>query len=317
MQPIITVTFNPAIDKSSTTTLLIPEKKMYCSKAIFEPGGGGVNVARAIKKLGGSAVAVYLAGGHSGKKFIQLLDNEGIRSVITEIKGDTRENLVVLETATNQQYKFVMPGPEVSREEWHDCLNKIRQLPAGYIVVSGSLPPGAPEDIFIKLTAIAREKHARLVVDTSGEPLKQAVQAGAYLVKPSIRELCMLAGKEDLDSDSVPDAAREVISRWDCEIVVVSIGDQGAVLVTKDQVFRLKPPHVEVKGTVGAGDSMVAGIVLSLARGRSLLEALQYGVACGTADTMNPGTELCEKEDVEKLYAIIRQKAEGVCAGLY
>ena len=306
MPEIITVTFNPAIDKSTSVPVLIAEKKLNCALPVYEPGGGGINVARAIKKLGGDATAVYLAGGYSGKTFTQLLTDELVESIVTETKENTRENLVVLETASNQQYRFGMPGPTISEPEWQACLKSIEKIKdVEYIVASGSLPPGIPTDIFARIAFIARKKKARLIVDTSGEALKQAVQAGVYLIKPNLGELSSLLGKEELNIELVDDAAREVIGKGNCEVVVVSMGPAGAMLVTKELALQIMPPAVKRKSTVGAGDSMVAGIALSLTRNKSLTEAVQYGVACGTAATMNHGTELCRKEDAEHLYKLI------------
>jgi 6-phosphofructokinase 2 len=309
MPAIITVTFNPAIDKLTSVPVLIPEKKLKCAEPAFAPGGGGVNVARAIRKLGGHAVALYLAGGHTGKLFTRLLLNEDVESIVMETKEYTRENLIVLETASNQQYRFGMPGPHITESEWQDCLKKIEIITGvEWIVASGSLPPGIPTDIFARIAFIARNKNARLIVDTSGEALKHAVQEGVYLIKPNLGELSSLAGTEELKIESVDDAAREVIGRGNCEVVVVSMGPTGALLVTKDLVQQIIPPPVKRKSTVGAGDSMVAGIVLQLAGKKSLTEAVQYGVACGTAATMNPGSELCRKEDADLLYRFIHDK---------
>jgi 6-phosphofructokinase 2 len=307
---IITVTFNPVIDKISSVSVLIPEKKLKCAAPVYAPGGGGINVARAIKRLGGEAVAVYLAGGYTGKTFIQLLLDEGIESMVSEIYENTRENLIILETASNQQYRFGMPGPRIRETEWQDCLNLIKGIQGvEYIVASGSLSAGLPADIFARIAWIARQKNARLIVDTSGEALKQAVREGVYLIKPNLGELSSLAGTEELKIESVDEVAREVIGKKSCEVIVVSMGPTGAMLVTKDMVQQIIPPPVKRKSTVGAGDSMVAGIVMSLAGKKNLTEAVQYGVACGTAATMNPGTELCRKEDVELLYRIIQNRS--------
>ena len=309
MPTIITVTFNPAIDKSTSVPVLIPEKKLNCALPVYEPGGGGINVARAIKKLGGEATAIYLAGGCTGKTFTQLLTDESVDSIVTATKKSTRENLIVLETASDQQYRFGMPGPNISKQEWQDCLKSIENIQdVEYLVASGSLPQGVPTDIFARLAFIARKKNARLIVDTSGEALKEAVAAGVYLIKPNLGELSMLLAKEELNIELVDDAAKGVIEKGNCEVVVVSMGPAGAMLVTKEGALQIMPPAVKRKSTVGAGDSMVAGIVLSLTRNKSLTEAVQYGVACGTAATMNPGTELCRKEDAEHLYKLIQYK---------
>jgi 6-phosphofructokinase 2 len=307
---ILTVTLNPAIDKLTSAPVLIPEKKLRCSEPIFEPGGGGVNVSRAIKKLGGNALTLYLAGGHTGHFFNQLLLEENVETIVTETHAYTRENLIVLETASNQQYRFVMPGPHIWEQEWQDCLNNIeKQTGVEYIVASGSLPPGVPTDIYARIAWIARKKKARLIVDTSGDALKQAVQEGVYLVKPNLGELSSLAGKAELQIESVDDVAMEIISAGKCEVIIVSMGPTGAMLVTKDLALQIVPPSVKRKSTVGAGDSMVAGIVMSLEAKKTIIDAVQFGVACGTAATMNSGTQLCRKEDVDRLYMLIKGKS--------
>ena len=309
MAAIVTVTFNPAIDKLTSVPVLMPEKKLKCSAPVFEAGGGGVNVARAIKKLGGNATALFIAGGHTGRFFCQLLNEDGVESIVTETEGYTRENLIVLETASNQQFRFGMPGPHIRENEWQQVLSNIEKLSGmDYLVASGSLPPGVPTDIFARIAWISKKKKARLIVDTSGEALKQAVQEGVYLIKPNLGELSSLAGKNELQIESVEDEAREVIGGGKCEVVVVSMGPTGAMLVTRDLVQQIIPPAVKRRSTVGAGDSMVAGIVMCLAQNKSITEAVQYGVACGTAATMNPGTTLCMKEDVERLYRSIQGK---------
>ena len=308
MPSIVTVTFNPAIDKSTSVPLLIHEKKLKGTQPVYESGGGGINVARAIKKLGAEATAIYLAGGYSGITFTKLLAEESIETIVTEIKGNTRENFVVVETDTNKQYRFNMPGPKIFEDEWQQCLRTIEQIKdATYIVASGSLPEGVPTDIFARIATIAQKKNARLIVDTSGEALKKALDAGVYLIKPNLTELSSLLGKE-IPINGVSNAARELINKGNCEVIVVSMGNAGAILVTKELIQQVKPPTVKRKSTVGAGDSMVAGITLSLSKNKNLKEAIQYGVACGTAATMNEGTELCRKEDADYLFTLIQKE---------
>jgi len=309
MKRIVTVTFNPAIDKSTTVTELIPEKKLSCTNPVYQPGGGGINVARVIARLGGEVTALYLAGGYSGNAFSDLLEKESIKSIVTQTVGQTRENLVVLETSTGRQYRFGMPGPEIAQLEWQQCLHSLRSIPEiDYIVASGSLPPGIPNEIFEELAAIAKHKKAKLIIDTSGEALKKAVAAGIYLIKPNLRELSMLIGKELLSEQNIIESASALIKTGKCEVVVVSLGANGAILVTEKESLKIIPPAVTVKSTVGAGDSMVGGIVMLLARGQSLAEAFKYGIASGTAATLNSGTELCHTEDVDRLYRQLLNK---------
>lgn len=272
-----------------------------------DPGGGGINVARAIIKLGGEALAVFPSGGYSGKYFNALLENEKVPAVVIESKNETRENLIVLEESTNSQYRFGMPGTELSKDEWEQCLSAVENIKdAQFIVASGSLPPGVPADIYARLAFIAKRKNAKLVVDTSGEALLHAAKAGVYLLKPNLGELSTLLGTGRIETGKIAEAANEIIANDYCEVIVVSMGAAGAVLLTKDEFYRVAPPAVKRKSVVGAGDSMVAGMVLSLSQKRSLKEALKYGVACGTAATLNAGTGLCRKEDVDKLLDLIK-----------
>lgn len=306
MKPIITITLNPAIDKSTAIEALVADKKMKCEAPVFEPGGGGVNVARALKKLGDRATAIFLAGGYTGKFYAQLLEKEQIEMQVVETAQHTRENLVVLDKSANVQYRFNMPGPVIRENEWKQLLQVIEETDAGYIVASGSVPQGIPADIFARIGAIAKSKGARYIVDSSGEPLRMAVEAGIYLVKPNLGELSSLAGGGHLGRESATAIAREIIAKGKTEAVVVSMGAEGALLVSMKEAIQFLPPAVNRKSTVGAGDSMVAGIVHSLSGGRSLPEAVQFGVATGTAATLNPGTELCRVEDATRLYQEVR-----------
>ena len=307
MSSIITITLNPAIDKTTSVDVLVPDKKMKCAEPFFAAGGGGVNVARAIKKLGGEAIAIFMAGGYSGIFFEQLLKKESVESLSIEIAGHTRENLTVFEKKSKRQYRFGMPGPLVSEKEWKELLVLLEKIEdVSFIIASGSVPEGVPEDIYARISKIAKKKNAKFIVDTSGDALKYAVNEGAYLLKPNLAELSSLVGKEWIDENQVSEAAKEILSKGKTHALVVSMGEKGALIVTGNETRLISPPLVERKSTVGAGDSMVAGIVISLSKGKSLLEAAKYGVACGTAATMNPGTELCRLEDAERLYAEIR-----------
>lgn len=311
MPSIITITFNPALDKSVTVEALIPEKKLKCSCPVYEPGGGGINVARAIRKLGGNALACFLAGGDAGKKINRLLDEERVGTIVTEISAKTRENLVVFESSVQVQYLFDMPGPEITEEEISSLLQSIAQISdVKYIVASGSLPQGVPAGVFATIARIAKKKSAKLIVDTSGEALKMALEEGVYLIKPNLRELALLVGEEQLEPEHAVDFARELIDSGGSEVIVVSMGAMGALLVTKTGVLKITPPELEIKSTVGAGDSLVAGIVLSLDEGKSIEEAIQFGVACGSAATLNSGTELCTRADADRIYNMIKDEAE-------
>ena len=308
MASIITITANPCIDISTHVPKLIPEKKLHCTTMKKEPGGGGINVSRVIKRLGGNTKAIYLAGGYTGDYFTKMLHAEWVDTLVIEIENHTRENFVVAEGDTNLQYRFGMPGPYVKENEWMKCLDELSSLYAmEYIVASGSLTTGIPTDFFARVAAIANQKRARVVLDTSGEALVAALDEGVYMIKPNLGELAFIAGVDELDNTTAIEAARWVIAKKRCEIVVVSMGARGALLVTAKKAEHVTAPAVKIKSTVGAGDSMVAGIVLALSENKTTKEALQYGVACGTAATMNEGTALCNEADVAYLLKLIKK----------
>lgn len=310
MRSILTVTVNPAVDESASVDDVVPEAKLRCSGIRYEPGGGGLNVARAVVRLGGEATALYAAGGPTGRLLGELLDAEGVPRIEVPIGGWTRRNLNVREEPTGRQFRFVFPGPTFTQEEWQRCLESVRELrPApDFIVASGSLPPGVPLDFYARLAAIAREFEARFVLDSSGEPLRFALEAGVFLFKPSLREFQDMIGREGLDDAELTEAARSLIHAGRCTVVVVSLGRRGALWVTGSEEGRVSPPEVPVASVVGAGDTMVAGIVLSLARALSLRDSVLFGVAAAAAAVMNPGTELCRREDVERLFDGLRSR---------
>lgn len=303
MPSIITITFNPCIDKSVSVPALIPDKKLHCAVHQLEPGGGGINVARVIKRLGIPVTAIYPAGGSTGELLGHLLEKEAVTSFKIAATHPTRENIILTETATHKQYRLGMPGELLSVEEWQACLQAISQSEdVSMIVVSGNIPDNAPRDLFRQIAFIAREKQAKLVVDTAGESLLMAIRVGAYLFKPNLSELAELVGKKELNEFQIKEEAQRLITSGHCKIVVVSMDARGAMLITADECYRAIPPIIKPKSSVGAGDSMVGGLVYSLSLDKPLQEALQMGVACGTAAIMNPGTSLCKPEDVERIY---------------
>ncbi|MBS1510297.1 MAG: 1-phosphofructokinase family hexose kinase [Bacteroidetes bacterium] len=310
---IVTLTLSPCIDKNTAVPTFIPEKKLRCTQPQLEPGGGGINVARAIHHLGGVALAVFPSGGYTGKYFNHLLNQEQIPCCVIETENETRENITIFEESTGRQYRLCMPGTVLLETEWRQCIEKIQLLDTvEWLVASGSLPPGVPANIYAILAKIAREKNAKLVVDTSGAALLHAAAAGVYLLKPNRNELAALDGKKTLTEDEILPAARRVIKKGLCEVLLVSLGAEGALVVTPQMEQHILPPPVPVKSTVGAGDSMVAGMIHFLSSGKTIADAACYAVACGTAATMNAGTQLCSKQDADYLYhKIINVKKTG------
>lgn len=220
---------------------------------------------------------------------------------------------MVFDEATEQQYRFVPDGHPVAEAEWQATLDEVTALlgAGDYLVASGSLSPGVPADFYARVVKLGQEKGAKVIVDTSGEALKQAVAAGVYLLKPNLGELSTLTSQQAITAPEQEHLAQQLIGQHQAEILVVSLGAQGAMLVTAEGVEYISAPTVPKKTTVGAGDSMVGGMVLRLSQGWAVAEAVRYGVACGTAATMNHGTQLCRREDVERLYRWMQSQAKS------
>lgn len=302
---ILTVTLNPCIDKSAVVQELEPESKLRCTEVVHEPGGGGINVSKALKKLGCESVALFPAGGHNGSMLCSLLDAEGIPFHAVDTKTETRENWVVNAIETNHQYRFTFPGRPVEAGVIKRLVDDIRNFSPSFVVASGSLPPGLPDYFYGLIVKNAKAVGAKCIADTSGVALAALKGKGAYLIKPNIGELCHLLQIPALSKNEVSDAAQQIIRDGYAEIVVVSMGPDGAWLVAKDEKHFAVAPKVEKKSTVGAGDSMVAGITFMLQQQRTLKEAIAFGVACGSAATMNEGTQLFNKRDAEVLFEYI------------
>jgi 6-phosphofructokinase 2 len=309
MSKIYTLTLSPALDKSTFIERVIPENKLRCEEPKFEAGGGGINISRALRKLEGHSVAIWPKGGHVGILMEDLLAKDGIEQITIPAQNWNRENFTVVESSTNRQYRFGMPGPALLEEEWRAMLKVVAEAAdLEFIVVSGSTPDGVPNTFYSELSTIAKEKNAKLVLDTSGESLHEALKIGVYLCKPNLHELSELVGRELDTLQKQEAAALEIIETGKVEVLVVSMGPFGALMAAKEGIYHVAAPPVQKRSTVGAGDSMVAGLVHCLSKDWKLQETLKYAVACGTAATMNTGTELCNLEDVQYLYQWINSR---------
>jgi 6-phosphofructokinase 2 len=307
---LITVTMNPAVDKSAWVDRVVREDKLRCRDPKRDPGGGGINVSRVLSRLGGKTLAVYCAGGLVGDTLTALLSRESVPEERVEIAEETRENLTIIESPRGHQYRFGMPGPRLSEEEFQRVLDApfSGSEKPDWIVGSGSLPPGVPDDFYARLGRRARDAGVQFAVDTSGSALAAALDAEPTLIKPNLRELANLAGRESLEDREVGREARRLASGGNVRYVVVSLGSGGALVATREGSERLRAPTVSAKSRIGAGDSMMAALVLRLAAGASLVDAGRYGIAAGSAAVITEGTELCRREDVERLYASLAEE---------
>jgi len=268
---IVTLTINPAIDIFVNVDHVEPTRKMRCSAPKRDPGGGGINVARVAHRLGSDVAAIYPIGGALGKLLQRLLEREGIASLVTPSHVETRENFTAYEKDTGVQYSFVLPGSRLHETEWRACLDKLASMPSSpkFVVASGSVPPGVPDDFFAQAVRHAKAMGAKTVIDTSRGALAAVLKEGVTLIKPNLVEL----------SEYV----------------------QGALLVTATKAWRAQPLAVEVVSTVGAGDSFLGGMVATLAAGKSMEQAFRVAVAAGGAAVMSAGTELSHEADVKRL----------------
>jgi len=302
MTDILTLTLNPALDVLTSIDQVSDTHKMRCGPTLKHPGGGGVNVARVLHRLGASCVAAYLAGGVTGERHHKLMSAEKVRCHVMPIAEETRESFSVHETASGNDFRFVLPGPCVTDAELDACFDYVAQhLPKQFLVISGGLPPGVPDDFYARLAALAQQHDVRVVLDTNGPALAEALKVGVYLFKPSLRELRDLTGQALPDTDSQLAAAQQLIDRGQAHIVAVSLGEQGAMVVSATERWRARSIPVAVQTTIGAGDSFVGGMVWALARGDSLVKAFQYGMASGAAALLAPGTSLSQAADVHHL----------------
>jgi 6-phosphofructokinase 2 len=309
MSKVFTLTMNPALDVSTSIDKVVHTDKLRCAAAKTQPGGGGINVARVLSVLSpdspDACTAVYPAGGVTGQLLVQALDAEGIRSHAIETLGETREAFSVHETTTGKDFRFILPGPILTEPEWQSCLDAIITLAAvgDTVVASGRLSLGVPDHFFAMLAVAIKNKGARLVLDSSGAPLKLALEAGVYLVKPSLRELEELTG-QSLKTDAQWRAAtRAIVQSGQAEIVALSLGDAGALVVTSSQTLRGQAIPVEVVTTVGAGDNFVGGFVWAMHKGEPIDRCVAYGLASAASAVMNRHSNVCEPEVMRSLYA--------------
>jgi 6-phosphofructokinase 2 len=314
---IVTLCMNPALDITTSTEVVRPTDKLRCAAARYDPGGGGINVAHVAQVLGAAATAVFPAGGPAGELVDKLLVAEGLTTHRITIGGSTRESFTIDELSTERQYRFVLPGPELTLSEQTDCLLQLRRAAASaaIVVASGTLPPGVPEDFYQQVANVCADLGAMFLLDSSGGGLTH-VNSGVFLIKPSLRELREAVGRALTTDSEQLEAAREIIERGAARYVLVSRGADGALLASRDGGQLFAPVPVPPGSGVGAGDAMVAGVAVGLTRGWPLTKAVRLGIAAGAAMLLTPGTAPCTREDTERLFEQTEVPADiGMVAG--
>lgn len=305
---LVTLTLNPAIDISGAIDKLVPAHKLRCHAIKREPGGGGINVARVLTRLGAEPLAVFPAGGATGAQLTGMLEHAAVAHRAVPVAAEVRENLVVQEKS-GSQYRFVFPGAALTAAEIEAaCKTALDAVsPGGWLVASGSLPPGAPPDTYARLARAARAAGLYFALDTSGEALRLAAPAHPALLKVSESELSELSGRPCTSRAACVAAARALLAPG--QVIAVTRGDKGALLVSDDMLLEGIAPPILALSTVGAGDSFLAGLVWQLSRGRLAREALRCGVASGCAALLASGTELAQSRDIERLMAQVDLRA--------
>lgn len=311
--PILTITANPALDVTTTTERLFPQQKLRCAPPRYDLGGGGLNVSRAVRELGGESLAFVALGGATGDHYRRLLEEAGIGHEIWTNRGETRTSLTIMERETGLHYRFVMPGPEQPAEAGGQLLNRLSQVIAAgyhYVVGSGSLPPGIGADFYGRIADLARANGGGLILDTHGEALRAAIAHRPYIIRLNHFEAQELIGGEPDTAAHV--LADQLIANGAAEIVIITIGERGAIVRTAGEQYEIAPPKVVVRSAVGAGDSFVAALTLGLSRGWHIEKAARYGVAAAAAAVTTEATELCKVDDVNRYFAEIGGELEPV-----
>ncbi|WP_332751659.1 1-phosphofructokinase family hexose kinase [Hydrogenophaga sp.] len=302
------LTMNPSVDVSTHTDRVVPADKLRCGPAQRDAGGGGLNVARVVHRLGGRGSALFPAGGAAGQWLTQHLEQAGLFAHALPIAQDTRENFTVQAQDTGAEYRFVLPGPTLTEDEWQANLDAVDQWSSelSFVVASGSLPPGVPADFYARLARAARQRGVRLVLDSSGPALAAALQAGVFLVKPNLRELRELTGLPLATAVEWRAAAQALVDHGQADVVALTLGDRGALLLSRDGAWQAEALPVEVASSVGAGDSFVGALVWSLQQGDPLPQAFSWAMAAGSAALLTPGTGLCQPQDVRRLQPLVQ-----------
>ena len=308
-----TLTLNPALDLAAQADSVVPTHKVRMHNEHADPGGGGVNVARVLHELGANALAIVAAGGATGRVLEEMLDDAGVQRQSVPVKGQTRVSLNVLDCSAGLEYRFVPEGPTLSEGEFHAFLAAVEAAEGKWLIASGSLPHGVPDDAYARMAHIAARKGQLFVLDTSGVGLRAALeQGGLELVKPSLGELEHLVGRALPDPDEQDSEAMKLVRSGASRLVAVTLGCDGAVLATPDGVVRLPAMDVAMHSSVGAGDAFLAAATLALSRGATAADALAWGTAAGATAIACAGTARLRRGDVEARYRQLTRQADGI-----
>lgn len=297
---VVTLTVNPALDKSAKVEEMTPFDKLECHHITYHPGGGGVNISRVLHRLSIESHCIFPFGGKTGEHLVDLLEEQHVEVYATPISIWTRENFAVFDTSTGLQFRFGMPTETFVEEELISVENLINEQvhENDIFVISGSLPKGLPVDYYSKIIKNLKAKNVKVIVDTSGSVFNEVLKNNLFLIKPNQKELARLAGKETMTKEEQEVFALQMVQNKQAEYVVVSLGKEGAFMAHKDGVEYVAAPKISVKSTIGAGDSMVAGLIYGIIKNENPKNILRWGVACGVSATLSEGSDLAHKKDI-------------------
>ncbi|GAB4135914.1 MAG: 1-phosphofructokinase family hexose kinase [Rhodothalassiaceae bacterium] len=303
--PILTVTLNPALDVSTRTARLESQLKLRCEKPAVAPGGGGANVSRMIARLGGESHAFVALGGPTGARWRRLAEAEGLALLMAEAPGDTRESFQVAIDGTGDFYRFLLPGPDWAEADGlrleEALLAHLRGGRYRLLVLSGSLAPGLDPALPARLAEAASELGIATIADCAGPPLVALLKAPLRVLRLNRRDLAEAARALGCEGDPPDDVARAILAGGRIETVLYSLGEAGTAAVGRGACYRFVPPRVPVRSLTGAGDSLTGALAFALARGEDMTEAVRLGVAAAAATAMQPGSNLADPVDIERL----------------
>ncbi|MDZ4708951.1 MAG: 1-phosphofructokinase family hexose kinase [Saprospiraceae bacterium] len=305
---VLTITLNPSIDISVMVPQLIPTDKLRCERYEKEVGGGGINVAKGLRRLGIPTEALFFSGGHNGQFIESKLLAESLIIHPLRLESETRENITVTDQSNQLEYRLVNKGNVIHPENEDLLMSTIDrlELKPGYLVLSGSHPPGLSGQFVKKIAAWCQDHHCRLVLDLPAASLAETFEFHPHLIKPNLKELSQIAGKSGLTGEEAGAIAWQWVHKGYASVIVISMGDQGAIICSNNEIHQIVPPKVKSLSTVGAGDSMVAGLIYKLHQESDLYDVLAMGIACGTAATLSRGTKLFDRDQALLLYERIK-----------
>ncbi|MCB1051779.1 MAG: 1-phosphofructokinase [Acidobacteria bacterium] len=308
---IYTITLNPCLDRHLEVEELKFDDANRIQAESRYAAGKGVDVSVVITELGGNSIALGFVGGYAGLELEGMLVNRGVNCDFVQIGEDTRTNIHILNRKTGKQTSLNAKGPHIKAVELGIFCKKIRDLvpKPSFVSMNGSIPQGITPSIYKQLSLWLKAQGARIVLDADGEAFREGLKAEPFLVKPNLHELGRYF-EVDLKNAALSELADycQKLNQAGVEVVVLSIGQRG-LLVTQGRLgLHIVVPKVEVRSTIGSGDSVIAGMLFQLSNGSTLEEAARWGAACGTATAMTTGTQLCRRQDVLDLLPKIKVK---------